>query len=610
MKNLFKNKWVSRIALIIIGIVVGWVIKPTGSVMQDPDQMMEASEHEHELGTIYTCSMHPQIQKDKPGNCPLCGMELIPLESDDEGDIDGEYTVKLSNVAMKIAEVSTSIVERKTPYKEVYLPGKVMPDERRISELTARYPGRIEKLHVNFTGQKVRKGQVLAQIYSPELVTAQKELLEARKFKDTNPNYYRAVRNKLKLWDISENQIDEIANSGEVQFYFNVLSPLTGTVTVRMVSLGDYVKEGTSLFEIIDLTRVWVMFDAYESDIPWIKNGDKIKFKVKSIPSMEFESTVTFIDPVLNPKTRVAGVRTELSNPQELLKPQMLASGLLKSMLPGSDNQLMVPKSAVLWTGKKAVVYVRTNDHDNMFRFTEVSLGADAGESYVVLTGLNEGELVASNGVFKIDAAAQLKGEKSMMNPGGGKQSLGGHAGMDMGDENKVDTEIKEEVDHSEHQENDGVMNMEFDPEFTKQLTRVFDNYIVLKDALVASDMDAAIKAGSTMETTITKVNMGLLKGDAHLKWMEDLENINGSLKTITSVRDIEKQRLAFADLGTSLYASIIYFKVDGLGAYYQFCPMARDGEGAFWLSTSDEIKNPFYGEAMLTCGETKEIIN
>ena len=610
MKNLFKNKWVSRIALIIIGIVVGWVIKPTGSVMQDPDQMMEASEHEHELGTIYTCSMHPQIQKDKPGNCPLCGMELIPLESDDEGDIDGEYTVKLSNVAMKIAEVSTSIVERKTPYKEVYLPGKVMPDERRISELTARYPGRIEKLHVNFTGQKVRKGQVLAQIYSPELVTAQKELLEARKFKDTNPNYYRAVRNKLKLWDISENQIDEIANSGEVQFYFNVLSPLTGTVTVRMVSLGDYVKEGTSLFEIIDLTRVWVMFDAYESDIPWIKNGDKIKFKVKSIPSMEFESTVTFIDPVLNPKTRVAGVRTELSNPQELLKPQMLASGLLKSMLPGSDNQLMVPKSAVLWTGKKAVVYVRTNDHDNMFRFTEVSLGADAGESYVVLTGLNEGELVASNGVFKIDAAAQLKGEKSMMNPGGGKQSLGGHAGMDMGDENKVDTEIKEEVDHSEHQENDGVMNMEFDPEFTKQLTRVFDNYIVLKDALVASDMDAAIKAGSTMETTITKVNMGLLKGDAHLKWMEDLENINGSLKTITSIRDIEKQRLAFADLGTSLYASIIYFKVDGLGAYYQFCPMARDGEGAFWLSTSDEIKNPFYGEAMLTCGETKEIIN
>ena len=610
MKNLFKNKWVSRIALIIIGIVVGWVIKPTGSVMQDPDQMMEASEHEHELGTIYTCSMHPQIQKDKPGNCPLCGMELIPLESDDEGDIDGEYTVKLSNVAMKIAEVSTSIVERKTPYKEVYLPGKVMPDERRISKLTARYPGRIEKLHVNFTGQKVRKGQVLAQIYSPELVTAQKELLEARKFENTNPNYYRAVRNKLKLWDISENQIDEIANSGEVQFYFNVLSPLTGTVTMRMVSLGDYVKEGTSLFEIIDLTRVWVMFDAYESDIPWIKNGDKIKFKVKSIPSMEFESTVTFIDPVLNPKTRVAGVRTELSNPKELLKPQMLASGLLKTMLPGSDNQLMVPKSAVLWTGKKAVVYVRTNDHDNMFRFTEVSLGADAGESYVVLTGLNEGELVASNGVFKIDAAAQLKGEKSMMNPGGGKQSLGGHAGMDMGDENKVDTEIKEEVDHSEHQENDGVMNMEFDPEFTKQLTRVFDNYIVLKDALVASDMDAATKAGSTMETTITKVNMGLLKGDAHLKWMEDLENINGSLKTITSVRDIEKQRLAFADLGTSLYASIIYFKVDGLGAYYQFCPMARDGEGAFWLSTSDEIKNPFYGEAMLTCGETKEIIN
>lgn len=608
-----KHLWWSLVIIFIIGIVAGNLIFGGESYPSINETELTAEDHDHVPGTIWTCAMHPQIRKDEPGNCPICGMELVPVESEDDSDEEGEYTIKLSNAAMKIAEVSTTVIERKAPYKEVYLPGKVMPDERRISELTARFPGRIEKLYVNFTGQKVRKGQVLAKIYSPEIVTAQRELFEAMKFQESNPNYYRAARNKLKLWDLTEEQIDEITNSGEVQFYFDVLSPLTGTVTMRMVSLGDYVKEGTSLFKIIDLSHVWVMFDAYESDIPWIKLGDKIKFKIKSVPDVVFESTVTFIDPVLNPKTRVAGVRTELNNHKDLLKPQMLASGLLKTMLPGGKDQLIIPKSAVLWTGKKAVVYVRTNSHQNMFRFTEITLGADAGDYYVVLEGLKEGELVASNGVFKIDAAAQLKGERSMMNPEGGKQSLGGHAGMDMGGDTSMDTELKgEKEDHSEHDnmENEGAMNVETDPEFKKQLTEVFNKYIVLKDAFVSSDAVVATKAGQEVTKVVEEVNMSLLKGDAHMNWMDYLNSINTSLEAITTTDDLAKQRLAFADLGDALYASIKYFQVDGLGAYYQFCPMARDGQGAFWLSTSEEIRNPFYGDAMLTCGETKEIIN
>ena len=608
-----KHLWWSLVIIFIIGIVAGNLIFGGESYPSINETELTAEDHDHVPGTIWTCAMHPQIRKDEPGNCPICGMELVPVESEDDSDDEGEYTIKLSNAAMKIAEVSTTVIERKAPYKEVYLPGKVMPDERRISELTARFPGRIEKLYVNFTGQKVRKGQVLAKIYSPEIVTAQRELFEAMKFQESNPNYYRAARNKLKLWDLTEEQIDEITNSGEVRFYFDVLSPLTGTVTMRMVSLGDYVKEGTSLFKIIDLSHVWVMFDAYESDIPWIKLGDKIKFKIKSVPDVVFESTVTFIDPVLNPKTRVAGVRTELNNHKDLLKPQMLASGLLKTMLPGGKDQLIIPKSAVLWTGKKAVVYVRTNSHQNMFRFTEITLGADAGDYYVVLEGLKEGELVASNGVFKIDAAAQLKGERSMMNPEGGKQSLGGHAGMDMGGDTSMDTELKgEKEDHSEHDnmENEGAMNVETDPEFKKQLTEVFNKYIVLKDAFVSSDAVVATKAGQEVTKVVEEVNMSLLKGDAHMNWMDYLNSINTSLEAITTTDDLAKQRLAFADLGDALYASIKYFQVDGLGAYYQFCPMARDGQGAFWLSTSEEIRNPFYGDAMLTCGETKEIIN
>ncbi len=595
--------------ILVIGVFFGWVIFGGNGSAGSSEELHEGHSIEnHQSGTVYTCAMHPQIRSDKPGNCPLCGMELIPLLEDEDDGADGDYTVKLTNAAMKIAEVSTSVIQKKTPYKEVYLPGKVMPDERRISQLTARFPGRIEKLHVNFTGQKVKKGQILAQIYSPELVTAQKELFEAMKLKDTNPNYYQAVRNKLKLWDLTESQIDDIVNSGEVKFYFDVLSPLSGTVTMRHIALGDYVKEGNALFEIIDLRHVWVMFDAYESDIPWIKLRDKIKFTIKSIPNKIFESTVTFIDPVINPQTRVAGVRAELNNSKDLLKPNMLASGVLKTMLTGDGDQLIIPKSAVLWTGKKAVVYVRTNNHDNMFRYTEVVLGADAGNYYVLREGLNEGDLVASNGVFKIDAAAQLSGKQSMMNPEGGKQSLGGHAGMDMGGEKKPD-EDEHEGHNMSDQESAMKKGMVVDENFKKQLTSVYSSHLVLQSEFLNSDPSKAKESVSIVEGAIGNVDMGLVKGEMHNYWMESMKGLKGSLDRIKSTNDIEKQRLAYADFIDELYKSIKMFGISGVTIYYQYCPMARNGKGAYWLSETKEIKNPYYGDAMLTCGETKEVI-
>jgi len=507
---------------------------------------------------------------------------------------------------MKIAEVAMTTIEKKAPYKEVYLPGKVMADERRISQLTSRFPGRIEKLFVNFTGQKVRKGQVLSKIYAPELVTAQKELFEAYKFKDSNPNYYKAARQKLKLWDLSEAQIIEIEQAGEVRFHFDVLSPISGTVTVRNVAVGDYVKEGDPLFEVVNLSRVWVMFDAYESDLPWIKLKDKIHFTIKSIPGTKFEARVTFIDPVINQMSRVAGVRTEIANPKGLLKPQMLASGVLKTMLPGSGEALVVPKSAVLWTGKKAIVYVMTDDHRNMFEYREIDLGADAGSYYVVKEGLREGEMVASNGVFKIDAAAQLKGEKSMMNPEGGKVSMGGHGNMDMGDDN-IQPAPKGKNNEGSTPENTMKMDMSVDKGFKKQLTTVYKTYLDLQKAFLASDVAKVKNAVPEVETSLKKVDMSLVKGEMHIFWMASLKELDKSLGQMKSTNDIEKQRLAYADFNDALYGALKMFGTEGETIYYQFCPMARDGQGAYWLSAVKDIKNPYYGDAMLTCGETKE---
>ncbi|WP_424963864.1 efflux RND transporter periplasmic adaptor subunit [Ekhidna sp.] len=600
-----SKKTISYLGVLIVGILIGWLLIG-GSGSESLEELpTDHSAMDHADGTTWTCSMHPQIQREEPGNCPICGMELIPMKQDEDDGEAGQYSVKLSNAAMKIAEVEMSTIERKAPYKEVYLPGKVMADERNIAELTARYPGRIEKLMVNFTGQKVRKGQVLAKIYSPELVTAQRELFEAMKFKETNPSYYRATRNKLKLWDLTEAQIDQIEQSGDVDFYFDVLSPITGTVTMRHVTLGDYVKEGTALFEVVDLSHVWVMFDAYESDIPWIKMRDKIKFSIKSIPGREFNATVTFIDPVLNPMSRVAKVRAELDNPKDLLKPEMLADGILKTMLPGSGDQLVIPKSAILWTGKKAVVYVMTDDHNNMFQFREIDLGADAGDYYVVESGLSEGEMVATNGVFKIDAAAQLKGEKSMMNPEGGKVSMGhNHGGSS---EEKKPASGSEHEGHDESSsENTMKMDMSIDENFKKQLTNVYKVHLDLQQAFLATDAAAAKKQAISVKSALDKVDMSLVKGDMHDQWMNSLKTLLGNIE---SGSDIEKQRLAFADFNDALYSAIKMFGVVNETVYYQFCPMARNGAGAYWLSAVKEIKNPYYGEAMLTCGENKEVI-
>ncbi len=401
---------------IIAGLILGWIFfHNSGNKKQDKDNHAEHQEQ----ATIWTCSMHPQVKRDKPGLCPICGMELVPLSSlEQEGGNVSPAEIFMSESAIKLADIQTITVKKGIPEKSVSLLGKVKPDERNISELTARFGGRIEELFVNYTGQNVVKGQKLATVYSPELITAQKELLEAIRFKESNPSYYNAVVSKLKLWNLADEQINSIENNMEPILYFEIQSSMTGTVTRRNVALGDYVKEGTALFEVIDLAKVWIMFDAYESDLPWIKTGDNIEFTVESLPGKTFKGYVTYIDPFIDASTRVAKVRVEMPNRDFNLKPEMFVNGILHSQTAGKSDELMIPKSSILWTGKRAIVYVKVPERKiPSFVYREILLGPEAGNFYVVADGLNEGEEIAVNGVFKIDAAAQLEGKSSMMNP-------------------------------------------------------------------------------------------------------------------------------------------------------------------------------------------------
>ena len=430
-----KNNWKLILTILILGLVVGFVIGHTNT---STNPQILTSTHQHintSINQLWTCSMHPQIKQEEPGDCPICGMDLIPLASMDSNDGPTDANaVTLSESAAKLADIQTTIVRKGTPEKQLYLQGKVQANEKNIAQIAARFNGRIEQLFVNFTGQKVRKGEKLASIYSPDLVSAQKELIEAIALKDTRPSLYNAAVSKLKLWDISDAQIQQIESQQEPLMYFDVLSPISGTVTMRMVAKGDYVKEGQNLFQVIDLSNVWVMFDAYESDLPWIKTGDAVSMNFKAVPGKEFNSKVSFIDPMLDAKTRVAKVRVEIANKDGKLKPEMFANGVLESKIADQSNVLLIPKSAILWTGKRAVVYVKVPNQDApSFTYREITLGAEAGENYIVADGLGEGEEIASNGVFKIDAAAQLQGLPSMMNPDGGKTTTGhNHGEMEM----------------------------------------------------------------------------------------------------------------------------------------------------------------------------------
>lgn len=582
------------IVVLLIGLSMGYAFfNDNGREDQGSEEVAghEGHDHEGEDPSTWTCSMHPQIKQDEPGDCPICGMDLIPLSALDEGSGD-EYAgaVMMSSEAAGLADIQTSVVRRAKPVKTIYLQGKVETDESEMAEISSRFGGRIEKLHISFTGEQVNKGEKLATLYSPELVNAQRELLEAYTMKDSRPAIYRAARSKLKLWDLSDKQIDRIEQQSEPELYFDVLSPVSGTVMKRHVSAGDYVKTGEPMFMVSDLSRLWVVFDAYEDDLPWIRVGDSIEFTVRSVPGKTFLSEVAFIDPFIDSKTRTAGLRVEADNRSGELKPGMFAGAKLYSTTADKSDELMIPRSAILWTGKRSVVYVKVEDSESpAFTYREIETGARVGDYYLVASGLEEGEEIATNGVFKIDAAAQLEGKKSMINPGGGKVSTGhDHGNMEMGSDD---------------------LSQETPSLFRDQLTAFYDAYVSMKDAFVETDAGKVKSRSRDAIKALEDVDMTLLEGDAHMQWMDQLEGLEKTLELISESDDIEKQRKAFLELNNTFYRTVKTFGLNRDTVYYQYCPMADNDQGGYWFSNEEEIRNPYFGDMMLKCGEVRETI-
>lgn len=434
-KPFYKNKYVIYAAILIVGIVLGRLFFP-GSSSGDHSAEHSEEHHDHDHGdeaTVWTCSMHPQIRMDEPGLCPLCAMDLIPLQTTGSGDasIDPD-AIQLSVEAAALANVQTTVVSRQNPVKEVQLYGTIQVDERLSQSQTSHVSGRIEKLFVTFTGESVKEGQVIATIYSPEVMAAQQELIEAAKVQDIEPSLVKAVRDKLRLWKLSDEQIAKIEQSGEVSPYIDITSNSNGIVVSKNINQGDYINPGTVLFDIANLNRVWAIFDAYESDLPFLKVGDPIEYTLQSLPGKTFSGKISFINPILDPATRTAKVRVETANPSMELKPEMYANAKVTAPLKQHAQGIVIPKSAVLWTGKRSIVYVKQPDTETpAFMLREIDLGPSLGDAYVVMSGIDDGDEIVTNGAFTIDASAQLAGKRSMMNDEAGR-AVTGHEGHTM----------------------------------------------------------------------------------------------------------------------------------------------------------------------------------
>lgn len=577
------NQYTKYILFLLVGLFLGWLFFDSSGGDSKKETQTEKKEAE-----VWTCSMHPQIKMDKFGKCPLCGMDLIPLTTTGSGSGIDPDEIHFTKEAAMLSNVMTTIVSKDETSKEVRLYGKVQTDERLIQSQVSYVSGRIEKLYINFTGETVKRGQLLALIYSPDLITAQQELLETIKTKHLYPEFYEAAKEKLIQWKMSVSQIAAIENSKKIKANIEIYATSSGIVTAKNVTVGDYISQGTVLYEVSDLSRIWVLFDAFESDLPFLKKGHKIDFTVEAIPNSKYSGTISFIDPVIDPINRVAKVRVELTNIDGKLKPEMFVTGGVKANLDQYQNKMVIPKTAVLWTGKRSIIYVKKPGDDYIFKLREIEIGPLLGNSYVVEKGIEEGEEIVTNGAFSVDAAAQLEGKPSMMNLEGGISNVGHQHSSEM-----PEIIINQKVTSTK--------------EIKKTLEPLIKNYIDLQTALANDDLKTAKKQLIIIKNNLNKVDVGLFKKESQDIWMQFDDRINKSINLMENDKNIENFRKSFLDLSVTYVALVEVFGSFNKKLYVVNCPMANNNKGADWLSFEKEVRNPYYGKSMLTCGKIKK---
>ena len=366
----------------------------------DDKQMADPEKKE-----LWTCTMHPQVISDKSGQCPICGMDLVKkITEDNQNSEEMDNMIKLSDNKLLLANVSTVHIHKEEIQKQVIAYSYMDFADQNRKIIPAKFNGRIEKLFVNKTGDNISRNQALFEIYSPDLVQAQNEFLIALNSLQDKNSLLNSSRKKLKIFGLTDKQINELETSKEIKMTMTYYSPISGTVIEKKVQEGMYINEGMALFEVADLTSLWNIAEINESELNIVNVGSKVKLELQAYPGEIFEGRVSFIYPVVNSQTRTIKVRSDFSNFKGKLKPQMFGQSSFEKKF---GYGLVVPSDAVLFMGKRNVVWLKVGD--GMFEPREVKVGMKINDKYQIISGLNEGDEVVKTGGFLIDSESQLK---------------------------------------------------------------------------------------------------------------------------------------------------------------------------------------------------------
>jgi Cu(I)/Ag(I) efflux system membrane fusion protein len=584
--------------------------------------------------SLWTCPMHPDVQLPEAVPCPVCGMELVPF---DPSAGPGPGRVALSPEAVALAGVRTATVERDGAARAVRLVGMLERDETSLRTVSANVPGRIERLFVDRVGVEVRAGEHLFEIYSPALYSAQTELVQAVEriaerggnqgafFDESLERNLRSARDKLVLYGLDPEQIDAIEQSRDADQRIVYRSPVNGTVVARHVEQGDYVTVGKSIYELAGLEHLWLELEAHEQDLPWLAWGQAVVAEFEALPGELFEGRVSFIDPELDRETRTVSLRVHLPDGERRLKPGMFAratvlaavgadgrairpdfSGLWVSPMhpevisdaPGactvcgmdlvpaeelglaggspSQQPLLVPETALLWTGTRSVAWVELpGSAEPTFELREVRIGPRVGDRVVVLAGLEAGERVVAEGAFRVDSAMQIRGGRSML-------AQPGDAGPGAGPEGAA---------------------------FRAGTRGALEAYLELARALAADDFAAAKAGASRLADALPAAMPALLPRRAESDGARIVAALTRGASAAGAADSIEVLRGAFEPLSRAMIELVERFGAPGpMPLRRMHCPMAFDDAGADWLQAEPVLANPYFGASMLRCGEQRRL--
>ncbi|MCA9001093.1 MAG: efflux RND transporter periplasmic adaptor subunit [Planctomycetes bacterium] len=644
---------VAGVGLLAVGFMGGRGCAPEEAEPEAPAPAVDEIAEEAEPD-VWTCSMDPQVRQLEPGQCPICFMDLIVAPS---GVDLGPRTLQLTESAVALAEIQTAKVERREVSHSIHMVGRVAVDETRISYITSWVEARLDKIFVDSTGVYVRKGDHLVELYSSTLLSAQQILLHAidnakqiesssiESIKSSSRANVESARAKLRLLGMVDSQIDELIDRGEARERMILYAPSDGVVVTKSALQGQYVKEGDPMYTIADLSRVWVLFDAYESDLDWLRFGQEVHFTVLAYPDDSFTGRIAYIDRVLDPKTHTVKVRLNVENGDQRLKPGMFVTGTGMGQL-GAGGQLLdpdladkwscpmhpeviadhegdcpmcgmplealdtlgfvsqgeatvplvIPATAPLITGRRALVYVKLpktkKRPEPTFEGREIILGPRAGDWYVVGAGLKEGEEVVTNGNFKIDSELQLRAKVSMMNPE--------EPDSDGADESETEGPVQPAPRHVETTH----------ASFQVQLGRVLERYMEATREL-SLDRDAAAQSNAMWQAA-QALDRTLLVGDTHMAWMKVQVGLLDAIQGFRDAPDLEARRTALKPVTDTLIPVLEQFgyrrKGGPVGIFH--CPMAFNDTGADWIQAEEKTANPYFGSGMYRCGSRTGSLN